>query len=430
MTIKFAHMADIHLGAFRDDRLRQLNLEAFGRALDSAVEEDVQFIIISGDLFNTPIPEISVVNSAIRKMKEIRDRGIRIYITYGSHDYSATTSSMVDLVESAGLFTKISVTESSDEDRGEQRLKLGFVKDDTGARITGLPGRKGSLEKSYYEILDLEPLEKATGVKIFAFHSALTELRPDYIPEAGSIPLSYLPKGFTYYAGGHVHEHIKKNEKGYGLIVYPGPTFGSDYRDLEVSSRTPRGFYIVEIDEETGKVNATFRGVKVAEIKSIRVDVENLEPAVAGEKLREEALKIKAEGAVILLKIEGKLCAGRASEIDVRSVEKELFEAGARVVFVNKHQLRGAELEKIKVGSGTRGEIQEKLFKEYIQNFDSKEEYLRGDGGLETARALFKVLSCEKPPEGMSVADYEEGIVKEAMPVIDPEEAGKGGGEE
>ena len=53
MTFRFAHIADCHIGAWRDKTLRELNIQAFEKALDTCIEQKVDFIILPGDLFDT-----------------------------------------------------------------------------------------------------------------------------------------------------------------------------------------------------------------------------------------------------------------------------------------------------------------------------------------------------------------------------------------
>ena len=62
--VRFAHMADVHLGAFREPRLREANLGAFVSALDMCREEKVYFILICGDLFHTSLPDMGIVERA------------------------------------------------------------------------------------------------------------------------------------------------------------------------------------------------------------------------------------------------------------------------------------------------------------------------------------------------------------------------------
>ncbi|MGQ9782348.1 MAG: metallophosphoesterase family protein, partial [Nitrososphaeria archaeon] len=211
------------------------------------MKEKVDFIIISGDLFHVNIPDMGVTNEAVKKMREVRDSGIPIYVIYGSHDYSPNETSMVDVLDSAGLIKKI-VKGKVEEDR----LKLEFFVDTkTGAKLCGISARKIGLEKNYFEILDRESLEKERGFKIFAFHSAITELKPDYLVGMESIPVSFLPQDFDYYAGGHIHQHVENKLLGYERIVYPGPLFAGYPRDFELSAKgEKRGFYIVSFDEK------------------------------------------------------------------------------------------------------------------------------------------------------------------------------------
>ena len=75
---KFAHMSDCHIGAWRDEKLRELNLKAFEKAIDLCVEEKVDFILISGDLFDSNIPDLYQVKRAVEKLRLVKNRGINI----------------------------------------------------------------------------------------------------------------------------------------------------------------------------------------------------------------------------------------------------------------------------------------------------------------------------------------------------------------
>ena len=43
---KFAHMADIHIGAHKDKRLMELEIQAFNESIDICINQGVKFIII------------------------------------------------------------------------------------------------------------------------------------------------------------------------------------------------------------------------------------------------------------------------------------------------------------------------------------------------------------------------------------------------
>ena len=70
--MKFAHMADVHVGSWRDPKLKELSLDAFLEAIDESIHSKVDFILISGDLFNTALPSIDHVRLVVRKLKEAK----------------------------------------------------------------------------------------------------------------------------------------------------------------------------------------------------------------------------------------------------------------------------------------------------------------------------------------------------------------------
>jgi len=56
--MRFAHLADCHIGSWRDPKLREVSTKAFIKAIDLSIEKNVDFIIIAGDLFNTSLPSV------------------------------------------------------------------------------------------------------------------------------------------------------------------------------------------------------------------------------------------------------------------------------------------------------------------------------------------------------------------------------------
>jgi len=279
----FAHLSDIHIGAFRQPALQNLVLKAFDDALDICVERGVDFVIVSGDLFDSNIPDMGLVNGAVRKIREVKDKGIQFYIVYGSHDFSPTQTSIVDILKSAGLFTKVT---KGKEENG--KLELEFQIDEkTGAKLCGISGRRLGIEKRYFEILDRENLEREEGFRIFIFHGAVTEYKPRQAFEAESIPLSSLPKGFAYYAGGHIHDEFLTKEHGYNL-AYPGTLFASEYRDLEKNARgQKRGFFIATFSDKISHIE--FVKLPVCDYQLIEYDANGKNSARVHNELLEIA---------------------------------------------------------------------------------------------------------------------------------------------
>ncbi len=104
---KFAHISDIHLGANSDPVLSRLEMEAFNKTIDTCLEENVDFILICGDLFHVSTPDLEIVDKAVQRLKQLQDKEIPVYVIYGSHDYTPNGISIVDFIVRDGLIKKI-----------------------------------------------------------------------------------------------------------------------------------------------------------------------------------------------------------------------------------------------------------------------------------------------------------------------------------
>jgi DNA repair exonuclease SbcCD nuclease subunit len=425
---RFAHIADCHLGAWRDARLRELNLEAFVRALDLSVQEKVNFIIVSGDLFHVNIPDLNLVKTVVEKFREIREKGIEIYMVYGSHDYSPNVVSIVDILSSAGLFKKVVQAENS-----EDLIKLQFFRDEyTGAKIVGLSGRSGSLEKGYFEALDRDSLRVEDGFKIFVFHSAVNELKPISTASMESVPLSYLPPGFNYYAGGHIHKRVWEDVKGYGVIAYPGPLFGATFTDLEdTAGGERRGFYIIDFDGELVKTSR-FIEIMVSEVIYEELDGEGKTAKQVEKNLLDLTTKINSSGNIVLIRVRGTLSSGRVGDIDFTQVRDLLMEKGATYVFINRVALTTEAATSVTLPGESVEEIESRLLNEVVASFkvDSTlpprvqkvlKERLTEQGGTALARQLLLVLKTE-PLQDEKKREFENRVLQETLKVLKLEE--------
>ncbi|MGC9014336.1 MAG: metallophosphoesterase family protein [Thermoproteota archaeon] len=416
---KFAHISDCHIGANREPALESLELTAFSKALDTCIREKVDFILITGDLFHANIPDIRVANEAVRKMKEVRDEGIPIYVIYGSHDYSPNQTSMVDVLDSAGLIKKIVKGKVI-----EGKLKLEFFEDPkTKAKLTGISARKVGLEKNYFEILDRETLEKEKGFKIFAFHSALSELKPEFLAEMEAIPLSFLPKGFNYYAGGHIHQYCEASFPGYERIAYPGTLFAGYPRDFEQSAKgVKRGFIIVHFGDKVEEVK--FHEVSVCNYTYFEYDVTNKNSIQARTDLLEKLNKIDVHGKLVMVKIKGELSGGKTSDISASEIRTMLIERGAIHVILNRYALTSKEYVAVKVMGEDIQTIENKLLRENIGIVKVSNEELKGEKGTKLASDLLRILRQEQKLSE-SKKDYMERIQKMAVEILGLEEVFK-----
>ena len=72
--MKYAHLADLHLGSWRDEEMRKLSTATFEKAINSCINQKVDFILFAGDIFNNALPAIDIVNFlafTLQKLKKL-----------------------------------------------------------------------------------------------------------------------------------------------------------------------------------------------------------------------------------------------------------------------------------------------------------------------------------------------------------------------
>jgi len=408
--MKFAHLADCHIGSWRDPKLRDVNTKAFIKAIDTCIQENIDFILISGDLFNTPLPDLDNLKAAVNKLKKLKDSNIPVYIIAGSHDFSPSGKTIIDVLEEAGLL--INVVKGEDI---EGRLKLKFTIDKTGAKITGMLGRKGALEKTYYENLIKENLEQEQGYKIFLFHSALTEFKPEDLKDMESHPLSLLPKTFNYYAGGHVHYIFEKQEQDYGLMAYPGPLFPNNFAELEKLERG--GFYIVEVNKENehyiSKIN--WFPIQVYNIEKIKIECNNKTPEQVEEEIKNKIKSKEFNNTIILIRLSGTLSSGKPSDINFKEIYEILYNKAAYFVMRNTNALTTKEFEEIKVDLSSVEDIESSIIKEHLGQIKVKD--LTPEKEMHVTKELIRILSQER--NELTKVDFENKLKEEAKNILE-----------
>ncbi len=397
--MKFAHLSDCHIGGWREPELKELNMQAFKRSIDICVEKNVGFVIISGDLFNTSLPQIDTVSEAAHALNKLKENDIDVYIIPGSHDFSPSGKTMLDVLEKAGLCHNVYKFKDG---------KLEFTIDKTGAKLTGMPGYRGGLEKyQYHELKNKEELANETGFKIFLFHTLLSEFKPDGWDMVESEPVSRLPKNFHYYAGGHPHFVMKTKKEGYGWMTYPGALFPNNFKELEECKCG--GFFIVD-----DKLNIEHIKVNVKDVESLVIDVNNMHPMNAQQKIIDELNKKDLNDRIVTLRVHGILASGKPSDIKFNEIIENLTQA--YFVLKNTSKLTTQELEEVEAETGNIEEIEEKLIESHLGQI--KLEKTSEDDEKKMTENLMKALDDEKH-EGETNADFENRLVEVVTKVMD-----------
>lgn len=391
--MKFAHIADVHLGAWKEPRLRELSTKAFIDAFDSIISEKVDFVILAGDLFNTSLPSVDSLKLAIDKLKELKAAQIPCYVIAGSHDFSPSGKTMLDVLEKAELLINIGRGVGTEDGK----LRLNITQDPkTGVKIAGMLGKKGGLERSYYDVLDRDALEQEDGYKIFMLHTALTELTPKGLEEMDSCSVSVLPKGFDYYAAGHVHHKSVTKMDGYGPIVFTGPLFPNNFKELEAGTG---GYFIVDNDD------LRFVDIPVIKIKPFRFKVDGMTAIEARTYLDKKLADIDIKDTLVLLRIQGTLKDGKIKDMQLTQLLDSLKERGAYFVMKNTAKLQSTEYDDITIEKNSVEDIERSLLKEQLGHFQT---------GLQMPEEqvlsqLMQMCTIEKR-EGETNTDFEQRL--------------------
>src|SRR5436190_14228041 len=90
MRASFIHVADTHLGYEQYGVRERFNdfTRSFWNVVDEALERNVDFMVIAGDLFNKRAIDAQTLIHAIEGLRKLKDRNIPVIAIEGNHDRS------------------------------------------------------------------------------------------------------------------------------------------------------------------------------------------------------------------------------------------------------------------------------------------------------------------------------------------------------
>ena len=233
---KFLHTADIHLDSplvnldNYDDAPREEFRSATRRALDNIVElavtEQVQFVLVAGDLYDGDCTDFNTPLHFRRKMAELADYGIRVFLIHGNHDAanSMRKAFRLKLPDNVHLFRT---------DKPET-----VTIDDWNVAIHG----QGFATKAITEDLSKEfpdPIRGLVNIGLLHTSCGVHDKHDRYAPSSVK---GLASRGYQYWALGHIH----KSQDLVGpspWIVYPGNPQGR-----HIGESGPKGCTVVTCD--------------------------------------------------------------------------------------------------------------------------------------------------------------------------------------
>lgn len=339
--IKFAHLADLHLGGWREKNMTKLNFLSFQKSIQIILEKKLDFVIFAGDIFNSAIPSIEIVEAFVDELKKLKKQNIPIYVIAGSHDYSNLGKSFISLLDKTGILTDVGKFEYIDKDK----IKLNYIKNDKlKLNIVGVLGKKHGLDKNIYSNISKQDLNK-DYLNIFLFHTTLDNFKPSFMNNVKTeVTKEYLPVGFDYYAGGHIHSFMQSTYSN-SPILYSGCLFPNNFSELK---REKPGFVICEFNFDTRQISIKREILQLYKKEYINIIIDKLNPIQSYNFILEKINGIDFENKLVMLEIQG-IVDGRISDININKIISQIYANSALIVLKNTYKLNTLSLENKKV---------------------------------------------------------------------------------
>lgn len=293
-TIKFLHAADIHLDSplrglegHQDapvEEIRGATRRAFDNLIDLAVEEEVSFLVIAGDLYDGDWKDYNTGLFFVSRMARLMTAGIRVFIISGNHDAASQITKNMPLPKNVVLLSA----------RRPESIKL----DDLGIIIHGQSYASRAVTDN---LARTYPQYEEGYVNIGLLHTSLTG-RAGHEAYAPCSIADLQAKGYDYWALGHVHSKEIVSELPW--IVFPGNIQGR-----HIKEDGGKGAALVTVEE--GRIaEVAFRELDVLRWCLCRVDLSTSESiddvhTAVSNALKEELGQVDGKPLCVRLQLFG-----------------------------------------------------------------------------------------------------------------------------
>ncbi len=262
-SITFLHIADLHLdspftglknipeGLFK--RIRESTFLSFSRLIQVAIREKVDFVIISGDIFDTEDRSIRAQSRFKKEMQRLNDHNIQVFIVHGNHDHLGGEWFEITWPSNVHSFSSNQVEVKS------------FIKsDECKVNLYGFSYPQRAVVENmtkYYK------KQNDGSFHIGILHGSI---------DGDSNHNRYAPfrledlvgKQFDYWALGHIHKKQVLSEQP--LIIYPGNIQGRHRKELG-----EKGGYLIRLSD----ADIQYQFYDTADIiwEKVKVPISNLD---------------------------------------------------------------------------------------------------------------------------------------------------------
>ena len=268
--IRFIHCADIHLGS-PFTGLQQKNStiafqaieatkKAFLTLINTAIKYHVDFVLISGDIFDSSHQHIQEKIFLKEQFQRLAQAGIYTYLIHGNHDYGRFTEDWNN--DWVKVFKEEVSTEILKTSSGESVAISGFSYDTrwiTESMAMHFPLRNSLVD---YHL---------------GMYHGQTRTASDSSTAYAPFKVSDLEKlHYDYWALGHIHRAMDLDS--YGKIAYSGTIQGRSFKEMG-----EKGFYVITLNKNL-PMNRQFvscNPIEWVEIEFLVEEVHSIEQIVS-----------------------------------------------------------------------------------------------------------------------------------------------------
>ncbi len=253
---RFIHAADIHLDSplrglerYEEapvDEIRQATRRALENLVRLAIDEEVDFVLIAGDLYDGDCRDFKTALYLVKQMSRLREAGIPVVLIAGNHDAACKMTKDLRLPENVQMLSH----------RKPETVRLESV----GVAIHGQSFGHGAVPD---DLSARYPSPDRSLFSIGLLHTSATG-REGHDPYAPCTVEDLAAKQYDYWALGHVHARETLSQDP--LVVFPGNTQGRHIRE-----QGAKGCMLVTVDDHH-RPRAEFQCIDVFRWKRCLVD--------------------------------------------------------------------------------------------------------------------------------------------------------------
>ncbi|MFD1776280.1 metallophosphoesterase family protein [Paenibacillus rhizophilus] len=255
VPFRFVHAADLHLDSrFAGlshipvpirDYLREAAFAALGRLVAVAVQEEADFVVISGDVYDSADSSLQSQLRFHEALLELSRNGIAIFLIHGNHDPLDGPRLHMELPDGVTVFG------------ADTPGQVTVVRRSDGREVAVVSGLSYPTSKVTENTSLRYRRKEGSGL----FHIALLHANVDGDPAHETYSpctrRDLIDSGFDYWALGHIHKRRILHERPY--IVYPGNIQGRSIKETG-----PKGCYVVDVD------GSGIAGLRFRELDEVR----------------------------------------------------------------------------------------------------------------------------------------------------------------